>query len=203
MGSFAAYIYFKPTFKDEITEFTVYENPVVAKNPSVTPIAPLNLNQPKPPREPVPAVESRAVFGLSKNAVTDDSAAGDDSMVSVKKGNTLAVAPDDKKLTDEDADSLPIPTDDYLVTSMASIVEQFQIPYPEEARRKSIEGPVAMDLLIDAQGNVREASLIRGPGYGLNEAALEAVRKFKFKPARVKDTPVAVRIRYTYRFVLE
>ena len=60
-----------------------------------------------------------------------------------------------------------------------------------------------MDILIDATGHVRDAKLLQGPDESLNQAALAAVRGFVFKPAMVQDKPVAVRIRYAYRFVLE
>jgi protein TonB len=60
-----------------------------------------------------------------------------------------------------------------------------------------------MDILVDGAGTVREAKLVNGPGAGLDEAALEAVKRFRFKPAEVDGKPVAVRIRYAYRFVLE
>ena len=46
-------------------------------------------------------------------------------------------------------------------------------------------------------------TLIKGPGFGLNEAALEVAQKFEFVPGRVGDKSVAVKIRYTYRFILE
>jgi protein TonB len=98
---------------------------------------------------------------------------------------------------------LPSPADEFLVTSMPVLVSEVRIPYPEEAKKAGIEGPVVMDLLIDEQGKVRQVSLIKGPGFGLNDAALAAIKSFLFRPARIKDQSVAVKIRYTYRFVLE
>jgi protein TonB len=86
---------------------------------------------------------------------------------------------------------------------MPELKSEFRIPYPPEAKQKGIQGAVVMDILIDAQGTVRDAKLIEGPGSGLNEAALEAVKKFKFSPAFMQDKPVAVKIRYAYRFILE
>jgi protein TonB len=85
---------------------------------------------------------------------------------------------------------------------MPSVAAEVRIPYPPEAREKKIEGKVVMELLIDAEGKVRNATIVSGPGYGLNEAALEAIYRFKFKPAEVEGKPVAVKIPYTYNFVL-
>jgi protein TonB len=110
---------------------------------------------------------------------------------------------DNLKLDANDADSIPIPTDDYLVTSMPVLTSEIRISYPPQAKQASIEGPVVMDLIIDDQGKVRQVSLVRGPGYGLDEAAIEAIQKFQFRPAQIADKSVAVKIRYTYRFILE
>jgi TonB family protein len=60
-----------------------------------------------------------------------------------------------------------------------------------------------MNLLIDESGKVRDVSLIEGPQTDLNAAAMAAAKGFQFTPALIQKKPVAVRIRYTYRFVLE
>ena len=48
-------------------------------------------------------------------------------------------------------------------------------------------------MIVDAQGNPQNVHVIRTLGMGLDEKAMEAVRKYKFKPA-MKDgkTPVPV-----------
>src|SRR5262249_5547017 len=148
----------------------------------------------KPKEEPK---KPRAVYGASRKSVTSEEG------IDVKAGNTVAKAPDEEKLRPEDADSLPIPTDEYLVTQMPQLASEVRVPYPEEARKRGVQGAVVMDILIDAAGKVREATLVSGPASGLDEAALSAVRGFQFKPARMQDQAVAVRIRYAYRFVLE
>lgn len=115
----------------------------------------------------------------------------------------MAKEVDSKTLRPGEDEALPIPADEFLVTAMPELQSEIRIPYPPEAREKRIQGAVIMELLIDSQGVVREAKLVSGPGAGLNEAALNAVRSFKFKPARIQEQSVAVRIRYAYRFVLE
>jgi protein TonB len=176
----------------EKIEIEVIEHPVAA--------APqLNLDQPPPKTEPKKE-PVRKVFGLSKKAITSDEPGPG---VAVKAGNTVAVVPDHKQLKDSDAESLPIPTDEYLVNRMPSVIAEVRIPYPPEARAKKIEGKVVLDLLIDASGKVREAKLISGLGYGLDEAALNAISQFKFQPAEVDGKPVAVRIPFTYNFLLK
>ena len=137
------------------------------------------------------------VFGVSRKSMT--SAQGE----AVKMGNTLAKAPDQEVLKPSDRDSLPVPSEEYLVTKMPSLKTEVRIPYPPDAKKKGIEGAVVMDILIDSSGKVREVKLIEGPDESLNSAAVSATRNFQFTPALIQDKPVAVRIRYAYRFVLE
>lgn len=178
-----------PTLRKATVEIEVIESPKVSASAQLKTIAPA-APRVEPPKK-------RAVFGVSRKSIT--AADGE----SVKTGNTVAKEVDTKTLRPGDDDSLPIPADEFLVTAMPELQSEVRIPYPPEAREKRIQGAVIMDLLIDAQGVVREAKLINGPGAGLNEAALTAVRSFKFKPARIQEQTVAVRIRYAYRFVLE
>jgi protein TonB len=172
---------------------------VVIENPRLAP-RPLELAPPKPVIKEKPQAVAHKVFGISAKALTDNQA---EQGPAIKAGNTVATTPDHETLKPGDAEQLPIPTDEYLVTSMPSISQEIRIPYPPEAKQKGIEGPVVVDLLIDESGHVRQASLVSGPGSGLDEAALSAMQKFTFHPARVADKAVAVKIRYTYRFVLE
>ncbi len=169
--------------------------PVVIENPQVQPQPVLKISAPV---EPNPPTDSRKVFGASRKSVE-----AENTGLAVKAGNTLTIAPDKNVLAPSDAEALPIPTDEYLVTSMPSVIAEIKIPYPAEARKAGIEGPVVLDLLIDVEGKVRAAELVSGPQESLNLAALEAVKNFRFRPARAEGRPVAVRIRYVYRFVLE
>jgi TonB family protein len=70
---------------------------------------------------------------------------------------------------------------------------QPEAEFSDEARRAKYQGICLISLIVDAQGNPQNPRVIRALGMGLDEKALEAVRKYKFKPA-MKDgkTPVAV-----------
>ncbi len=65
--------------------------------------------------------------------------------------------------------------------------------FSDEARRAKYQGVCLVSLIVDAQGNPQNVHVVRPLGMGLDEKALEAVRKYKFKPA-MKDgrTPVPV-----------
>jgi TonB family protein len=173
----------------ESVDITVID--VRAQNPKA-----VTLSRPEPKK--VEKKQPRAVFGLSRKSITSDQTGEE-----VKLGNTVAKTPDQEKLKPEDADQLPVPTEEYLVTRMPELAQEVRVPYPAEARRKGLQGAVVMDLLIDESGKVREAKLVQGPEESLNQAALSAVHGFLFRPALIQDKPVAVRIRYAYRFVLE
>ena len=177
--------------KPTVVDIEVIEAPKEA--PTMTLEKPVEKPQPKPEVKP-----AKQVFGISKSTITDDTAT---DAVDVKAGNTVAKAPDLEKSDDEN--SLPIPTDDYLVNEMPKALKEVRAPYPPEAKAKGITGSVVMDVLIDAVGKVRDVKLVKGLGYGLDEAALSAIRLFEFRPARVGEKAVAVRIRYKYNFVLE
>jgi len=75
--------------------------------------------------------------------------------------------------------------------------------FSDEARRAKYQGVCLISLIVDAQGNPQNPRVIRSLGMGLDEKALEAVRKYKFKPAmRDGKTPVAVPITVEVNFRL-
>ena len=69
------------------------------------------------------------------------------------------------------------------------------IDYPASAREKGIEGTIFVQCFIDTNGVVSKCFIIRGmPGTGLDEAAIDAIKKTKFKPAVQRDRNVGVGI---------
>lgn len=93
--------------------------------------------------------------------------------------------------------------EEYEVSELPVILNEVRVPYPAIARSRGIQGSVIFDLIVSSKGEVASAKVLKSPAQELTDAALEAVRKFRFKPARYKDNPVAIQIRYTYRFILE
>jgi len=75
------------------------------------------------------------------------------------------------------------------------LIVQPEAEFSDEARRAKYQGICVIALIVDAQGNPQNVHVIRSLGMGLDEKAMEAVRKYKFKPA-MKDgkTPVPVMI---------
>ena len=143
--------------------------------------------------------EAREVFGLSRNTYTDNTST---SGVVAKIGNTTAKVSDKEILKPTDSDSLPTPTEEYLVSQMPRVISEVRPNYPKEAREKQKEGAVVLDVLIDEKGNVRQVNVIESEEVFRNEA-VEAMKKFKFSPANISGKVVAVKIRYVIKFKLE
>jgi TonB family protein len=64
--------------------------------------------------------------------------------------------------------------------------------FSDEARRNKYQGTCTVEIVVDAQGNPRNPRVVQPLGEGLDEKAIEAVMKYKFKPARENGKPVAV-----------
>ncbi|MES3631066.1 MAG: TonB family protein, partial [Longimonas sp.] len=74
--------------------------------------------------------------------------------------------------------------------------------YPERAQRRGVEGRVYIQAVVNPDGSVREAELIRGIGYGCDREALRVVRNAEFEPARVSGRAVAARTTVWVQFSL-
>lgn len=75
--------------------------------------------------------------------------------------------------------------------------------YTEPARRARIQGFVVIQAVIDRQGNVTEARVLKPLPLGLDTAALEAVKRWKFRPGTLNGQPVPVYYNLTVNFQLQ
>jgi protein TonB len=75
--------------------------------------------------------------------------------------------------------------------------------YPPAAEHEQIEGDVSLEIIVGADGNVVSARALGAPGYGLGEAARDAVLRYRFSPAMRAGRAVAVRMRWIVQFRLE
>lgn len=65
--------------------------------------------------------------------------------------------------------------------------------YTAEARAAGIQGTVVVEAVVTADGRAKDISVKKGLGSGLDEKAIEVVKKWRFKPAHdSNDHPVAV-----------
>jgi len=75
--------------------------------------------------------------------------------------------------------------------------------YPEAARRARIQGVVVLECIIGKDGLVQDVKVLRGLPLGLTEAAVDAVKKWKFEPSTLNNKPVEVLYILTVRFNLQ
>jgi TonB family protein len=74
--------------------------------------------------------------------------------------------------------------------------------FSEQARRAKYQGVATLRAVVSSAGTVADVSVIGGAGMGLDEKALEAVRRWKFKPATKDGKPVAVEVAVQVSFTL-
>ncbi len=74
--------------------------------------------------------------------------------------------------------------------------------YSDEARKMKHEGTVILSLIVDAEGRARNIHVARSLGMGLDEKAIEAVKKWKFEPGKKDGQPVAVQVNVEVNFRL-
>jgi TonB family protein len=79
-----------------------------------------------------------------------------------------------------------------------------KLSYPVLARRQRVEGTVEMSVLIDETGKVADAQVVSGPSIkvGLAEAAVDYVKRWKFRPATKNGVPLKVWLPVKIEFVL-
>ena len=76
--------------------------------------------------------------------------------------------------------------------------------YPDIAQEAGIEGQVLVQCFIDEKGKVKETIVVKGiPNTGLNESAVAALRKTRFRPAKQRERPVGVWITIPINFKLQ
>ncbi len=74
--------------------------------------------------------------------------------------------------------------------------------YSEEARKAKYQGTVVLWVVVGPDGRTHDIRVQRSLGLGLDEKAVEAVRRWKFEPARKDGQPVAVQVNIEVNFRL-
>jgi TonB family protein len=82
------------------------------------------------------------------------------------------------------------------------IVQRVNPKYPQEARDKRIAGVVIVEALVSREGDVRESKVLKPLPYGLDQAAVDAVKQWKFRPATYQGQPVDVLANFPVSFKL-
>jgi len=91
----------------------------------------------------------------------------------------------------------------YRVSTPPRLTEPLKPEYPARAREFQKEGIVILEVDIDAQGRVVAARIVEESGWGFGEAALKAILKSTFTPAKIDAIAVPVRYRIPIRFQMD
>jgi TonB family protein len=113
-----------------------------------------------------------------------------------------------------DADFLSIPEAPPPVTPLGPIhvggdvrrPEKLHAPppqYTEAARRTGTQGVVIVEAIIDKNGDVTNVRVLKDLPMGLSEKAVQAIKKWKFRPATLNGKPVDVYYNLTVNFQLQ
>ncbi len=84
----------------------------------------------------------------------------------------------------------------------AHLISSVPPSYPALARTQHVAGEVRLDALIDATGRVTTMKVVSGPSL-LHQAAIEALRQWRYQPATLGGKPVPMHLTVTIQFRLQ
>jgi len=82
------------------------------------------------------------------------------------------------------------------------LLHEVKADYTEDARQRGLAGEVLLEIVVRRDGSVGDVRILQGLGGGLNERAVQAVRQWRFTPARRLGTPVDVIVEVAVEFRL-
>jgi periplasmic protein TonB len=83
-----------------------------------------------------------------------------------------------------------------------TVLREVKPDYTDDARRRGISGDVVLEIVVRSNGTVGDVRILQGLGAGLDERAVEAVRAWRFAPAKRFGTPVDVLVEVAVEFKL-
>ncbi|MGH9329288.1 MAG: energy transducer TonB [Vicinamibacterales bacterium] len=82
------------------------------------------------------------------------------------------------------------------------LLREVKADYTEEARRRGVTGEVLLEIIVRRDGSVGQITVLQGPGAGLDQRAVAAVRQWRFEAARRRGVPVDVIVEVAVDFNL-
>jgi TonB family protein len=152
------------------------ENPIPETKPTLVPVPDPTPDDPEPIRLPVEAQPT----------------------IDVPDSDLLVGIPEGPPPVESDA---PLPVGGDVIEPL----KLYAPPplYTEPARKARIEGYVIVQAIIDKAGAVTNVRVVKGLPMGLDESAVEAVKRWRFEPATRNGKPVAVYYNLTINFRLQ
>lgn len=94
------------------------------------------------------------------------------------------------------------PSKDRDATTAPRVIYSPDPEYSEKARQAKFQGVCVLSLVVDTDGIPQDIKVARSLGMGLDEKAIEAVKNWRFEPARKDGVPVAVKVNVEVAFRL-
>ncbi len=174
---------------------------------------PPTVSKPKPRVDIAAPTKAAPKVGIPK-PVKDEDAVDEDVVIASREELADIVAPDISANAGAGEDIVvDIPMEEYMpapdefvpVEVPAEMIYEEVPEYPRLARSAGMEAVVWIKALVDKNGEVKKAMILRSSGSkaGFDEAALEASYKCKFKPAIQNGRPVSIWVSYQVEFTLE
>ncbi len=88
-----------------------------------------------------------------------------------------------------------------ILLSIPEVIRCAKSPTAHPWRQARIQAQVQIDAILDEQSNVVEVKVVSGPPL-LYQAAVDALRKWKYEPTYLNDQPIAVQMIVTVTFTL-
>jgi protein TonB len=82
------------------------------------------------------------------------------------------------------------------------VLREVKPVYTEDGRRRGVEGEVVLEVVVRSDGTVGTVRILQGLGSGLDQRATDAIRQWRFSPARRYGTPVDVLVEVAVEFRL-
>lgn len=170
--------------------------PAIAKKPPQVKVEQLNVTAPK--------------VGIPK-PVADEEVLDDDVVLATREelaeiiyDPTADMEGDGDIVIDiDESEYLPEYGEFVAVEIPAEMISEVKPKYPSLLRTAGIEGVVWVQALVDKTGTVRRAQVAKSSGVeGLDEAAVKAAYKNKYKPGIQNGRPVSMWVTYKVEFVL-
>ena len=86
--------------------------------------------------------------------------------------------------------------------SAPALINKVEPEYSEEARKAKYSGTVLLSIVVDANGTPRDIHVLRPLGLGLDEKAIEAVSKWRFRAGMKGGRPVSTQAQVEVNFRL-
>jgi TonB family protein len=84
--------------------------------------------------------------------------------------------------------------------SAPSVLFRVDPQFSKEADRAKFSGTVLLSLIVDAEGKPQDIKVVKALGMGLDEQAIKALQKWKFRPGMKDGKPVSVRAQVEFNF---